>query len=114
MRRDHLFNTTWFHNTVLNIQDFADTEYDQYSYNPKIGFTVDSEVLLDALTSIFMCVFMRNGNDEYKEVIVHKRRWLDDVSIYNILFITRLHIHVKGTTVMRVNSLLSINNVMKF
>ncbi|XP_049864841.1 vascular endothelial growth factor receptor kdr-like isoform X3 [Pectinophora gossypiella] len=50
--------------------DFADIEYDRY--NPKLGFTIDSDVLSDSLTSIFTCGFVKQGNIEYKDVIVHK------------------------------------------
>lgn len=65
-----------FLNNILNIQiqDIADTLYQQYS--PKIGFVIDSDMLSDPLGSILMyriCEFTQ-GPDRIEKQVVFQRR----------------------------------------
>lgn len=58
-------------NNVLNIQDFPDYEYEHY--DPKIGFTVDSDYMLVPIVLV-TCDAKRGDLEGQKDVFVHKRR----------------------------------------
>ncbi|XP_047522609.1 vascular endothelial growth factor receptor 1 isoform X1 [Pieris napi] len=55
--------------SVQLIGDFPESEY---SYSPKIGFTIDSE-LLDSQITFFNCDFTRHNITTTKDVFVHKQ-----------------------------------------
>lgn len=86
------FHSKWFHNIILNIQDIPDNANKRYS--PKIGFTLDSDVLTDRFgISMFSCGFSKDDRWESKDVFV-KRRWLEhEWYLYNNIHDSLRHIH---------------------